>query len=153
MQKLYANIPAYSGVGMLYSRPLELEVQYLDIIKRPKSNNPSFNPWHYQLLTKAKDWEYEQEVRLVMENPHPLLAMITPEIATQVDNVGDWREVRCYIPIKGECIESIFWGVNTNSDEKGKIIKHLQKLNPNIKLYQMQIDPDAFRLKAERISN
>ena len=150
MQKLYTNIPAYTGVGMLYSRPLELEVEYQDIVKRPKSNDPSFNPWYYQLQTKAKDWEYEEEIRLVMENPNPLWAVISSGIE-QIEKLNEWSEVRYYIPIKGECIDSIYFGVNTDSDKKVKIIKHMRKLNPNIKLYQMRVDENAFRLNAELI--
>ena len=151
MQKLYANIPAYTGVGMLYSRPLELEVDYLDIIEeRPKSNEPSLNPWYYQLKTKAKDWEYEKEIRLVMENPNPLWAIISSGVE-QLDKLSDWSEVRYYMPLKGECIESIYFGVNTAPDEKEKIVKHMQKLNPDIKLFQMRVDENAFRLNAELI--
>ncbi len=153
MQKMYNNMPTYTGVGMIYSKPLELEVQYLDVIEnRPKYKSPTFNPWHYQLLTKAKDWEYEEEIRLVIENPHPFLSMITPEIAKQLDNVSDWREVRHYIPIKGECVESIYLGVNIGKSNKEKIINYARmKLNPKIKLFQMKVDENAFRLNAEPI--
>ena len=151
MKKLLGNMPI--GIGNLYSKPLELEVQYLDIIERPKSNDPLFNPWYYQLLTKAKDWEYEHEVRLVMENPHPLLAMITPEIAKQIDNVSDWKEVRHYVPIKGECVESIYLGVSIDEKKREKIVNYAcTKLNPKIKLFQMKVDENAFRLKAEPIN-
>lgn len=150
MKKMLGNMPI--GIGKLYSKPLELEVQYHDIIDRPKSNDPLFNPWYYQLLTKAKVWEYEKEVRLVIENPHPLLAMITPEIAKQIDNVSDWREVRHYIPIKGECIESIYLGVNINEKKKEMIVNYARtKLNPNIKLFQMEVDENAFLLNAEPV--
>lgn len=152
MQKMLANMPM--RLGSLYNRPLELEVQYRDIIERPKSNDPLFNPWYYQLLTKAKVWEYEEEVRLIMENPHPLLAMITPEIAKQIDSISDWREVRHYIPIKGEYIESIYLGVNTSKVKKEQIVNYVRaQLNPDIKLYQMSIDENAFRLKAELITD
>lgn len=34
---------------------------------------------------------------------------------------------------------------------KEQIIKVAKKLNPNIKIYQMTTDPEAFRLKAEQI--
>jgi hypothetical protein len=39
-------------------------------------------------------------------------------------------------------------------EDKEKIINYARKhLNPNIKLYQMSVDENAFRLKAEDITN
>ena len=38
-----------------------------------------------------------------------------------------------------------------NVDEKTKIISVARKLNPNIKIYQMEIDEHAFRLNAKLI--
>ena len=40
-----------------------------------------------------------------------------------------------------------------NKEEKEKIIKVAKKLNPEIKIYQMTIDPDAFRLKEEEVES
>jgi len=54
------------------------------------------------------------------------------------------------MPLKGECFDSIYFGVNT--DEKEKIIQFVRKeLNPHINLYQMYIDADAFKLQSEII--
>ena len=41
-----------------------------DILNRPKAYHSPIDPHFYQLLTKAKAWEYEQEVRLIIEKPH-----------------------------------------------------------------------------------
>ena len=72
--------------------------------------------------------------------------------AERFDIVSDWKEVRHYIPIKGECIESIYFGVNITEGKKERIVNYARtKLNPNIKLYQMRVDENAFRLKAELI--
>ena len=72
--------------------------------------------------------------------------------AERFDIVSDWKEVRHYIPIKGECIESIYFGVNITEGKKERIVNYARtKLNPNIKLYQMRVDENAFRLKTELI--
>ena len=62
------------------------------------------------------------------------------------------KEIRHFFPISDDCFESIYFGINTDPKEKEKIINHARKhLNPNIKLYQMSVDENAFRLKAEEI--
>ena len=48
---------------------------------------------------------------------------------------------------------SIYFGVNIAQEDKEKIINYARKkLNPDIKLYQMKVDEDAFHLKAEEIN-
>lgn len=151
--EMRASMPSM-GVGMYLLEPLRLEVEYQDIIKRPKAYHSPIDPHFYQLLTKAKAWEYEQEVRLIIEKPHPFLAMLTPEQEKQAkrNEVMDWKEVHHYLPIGGERFIEIYFGINTNPKEKAKIINFARtNLNPDIKLYQMQVDPDAFRLKPEPI--
>lgn len=147
IEKVLNNIPdlfALAGV-------LDFEVQYQDIIRRPSGG---ISPWHYQLSTKAKDWEYEREVRLIAENPSGMYAAFTPQQAKEnkQNKVWDWKKIHQYMPLKGECFESIYFGINTDSKDKEKIINHARKhLNPNIKLYQMTVDENAFRLKATEI--
>lgn len=153
--EMRASMPSM-GVGMYLLEPLRLEVEYQDIIKRPKAYHSPIDPHFYQLLTKAKAWEYEQEVRLIIEKPHPFLAMLTPEQEKQAkrNEVMDWKEVHHYLPIGGERFIEIYFGINTNPKEKAKIINYARtKLNPDIKLYQMQVDENAFRLKAELITD
>lgn len=147
IDKVLESVPPM--FGELYSKPIVLEVQYQDIIKRPNGYKQSF---YYQWRTKAKEWEYEQEVRLVIPNPSPMYAAFTSEQFNHPKEIWDWREIHHYMPLKGECFESIYFGVKTDQSEKEKIIRHAQKeLNPQIKLYQMAVDADAFRLRAERI--
>ena len=89
-----------------------------------------------------------------MPKPGPMYAALTPEQAkhSKRNEVMDWKEVHHYMPLKGECFESIYFGVNTDPKEKEKIIQYARKkLNPEIKLYQMRVDDNAFRLKAETI--
>lgn len=67
------------GINMEKSRPclsrimcstyigaLELEVKYEDIIKKPNYFSDHKDNWVYQVSTKAKAWEHEQEVRLAL---------------------------------------------------------------------------------------
>lgn len=63
----------------------------------------------------------------------------------------DWKEVRAFPKIGGECFDSVYLGIKMNTDEKSKIISVARKLNPNIKIYQMEIDANAFKLNAKLI--
>lgn len=55
--------------------------------------------------------------------------------------------------MKGECFESIYFGVNIDEQEKEKIIQFVRKkLNPHINLYQMRVYADAFKLQPEIIN-
>lgn len=138
-------------VGLFYGCA-ELEVQYQDVINGHNTVNCPNDFLCYHFATKAKEWQHEQEVRLVAYEPSPRYMRLLPN---QNDNEGSipWKEVRAFIEIGGECFESIYMGVNLkeNKETKEKIIKVARKSNPNIKIYQMTIDPDAFRLKEELI--
>lgn len=152
IEKVMESLPPMFGT--IYLKPLEIEVQYTDIINRPDGYRAA--DWQYQWRTKAKEWEYEQEVRLIVKNPNPGCAAFTPEQAKAAKKdkhiLWDWKEIRHYMPLKGECFEEIYFGINIDPVEKGKIINFARtKLNPDIKLYQMQVDENAFRLKAELI--
>jgi len=85
-----------------------------------------------------------------------MYAAFTPEQAEKdkknKHKVWDWKEIHHYLPLKGDSFESIYFGVNIAQEDKEKIINYARKkLNPDIKLYQMKVDEDAFRLKAEEI--
>ena len=50
--------------------------------------------------------------------------------------------------MKKESFDSIYFGINIEQTEKEKIIKYVRKeLNPQIRLYQMKVDENAFRLR------
>lgn len=151
LDKVLESVPPMFGTFNI--TPFVFEVQYQDILERPNCYySRSLDAWKYQWSTKAKDWAYEQEVRLLMKNPSARYAAFTPEQAKQKKKEWDWREIRHYMPLKGECYEEIYFGVNIDPTEKAKIINYARKkLNPDIKLYQMQVDENAFRLKAEQI--
>jgi len=148
IDKIPESVPPKFGV--IYLKPFLRDVNYQDIIQRPSAYGPSADRTMYQWTTKAKEWEYEQEVRLIMPKPSWTYARLTLEQAKHPKKERDWREIHFYLPLKGDCFESIYFGVNIDPTEKETIIKYARKrLNPRINLYQMQVDPDAFRLAPE----
>ena len=147
IDKVMQSVPPM--FGEIYLQPLVIDVQYKSIIERPNGYCNAMGLFNYQWQTKAKEWEYEQEVRLVMPKPCAMYAALTPEQAKHPKE-RKWTEIHHYMPLKGECFDSIYFGVNT--DEKEKIIQFVRKeLNPHINLYQMYIDAEAFKLQSEII--
>ena len=145
LDKVMESVPPM--FGSLYLKPLVIDVQYHDIIERPSGYDNTMSLFCYQWETKAKEWAYEQEVRLVMPRPSHRYAALTPEQAKHPKEMWDWREIRRYMPLKGECFESIYFGVNIDPAEKDGITNYVRKeLNPQINLYQMKVDDNAFRL-------
>ena len=150
LDKVMESVPPLFGTT--YVKPIALDVQYHNIIERPSGYSNGMDIFNYQWQTKAKEWEYEQEVRLVMPRPSPEYAALTPAQAKHPKETWDWREIHHYMPLKGECFESIYLGVNIDTQEKENIIRLArQKLNNRINLYQMRVDADAFRLQSEVI--
>lgn len=150
LDKIMESVPPM--FGSIYIKPIVLDVQYYNIIERPSAYNSAQDIFNYQWQTKAKEWEYEQEVRLVMPKPSSIYATLTPAQAKHPKEIWDWREIHHYMPLKGECFESIYFGVNIDEQEKEKIIQFVRKkLNPHINLYQMCVNADAFRLQPEFI--
>lgn len=150
MEKVMDSVPPMFGT--IYLKPFEIEVQYTDIINRPDGYIAA--DWQYQWRTKAKEWAYEQEVRLIVKDPNPEYAAFTPEQAKQKKKEWDCKEIHHYLPLSGDCFDSIYFGVKIDPVDKEKIIHFARtKLNPDIKLYQMRIDENAFRLKAELITD
>ena len=134
----------------------KLEVQYKDIVKKPDYSHDIDNGrfFDYQLGTKAKAWEHEQEVRLLMSEPHPGLTPCDfPKESKKKDGSVDYKDFRFYPPIGRECFCSLYIGINTPEDKQKEILKVAQWLNPDMKIYKMRVDPDAFRLKAELVEN
>lgn len=143
----------------------ELEVQYRDVVNDPNSIKDSNDFLCYHFATKAKEWQHEQEVRLIAYDPSPEHMRLLPWQYEEGKNICerfkrpfqkqkkmDWKEVRAFLDIGGECFESVFLGIKTTPKDKEKIIKVAKDRNPNIKIYQMSIDPEAFRLKEVEIT-
>jgi hypothetical protein len=132
---------------------LELEVKYEEIINKPNYFHGFKGFWEYQVFTKAKEWSHEQEVRLALMRPLSgfIPSLIPPKF--EKDEVVDWKEVRFYPVIEDKCFESVYLGNRIGEKEKKEVINVARNLNPMIKIYQMTIDPEAFKLKAEIIES
>ncbi len=128
----------------------ELEVQYRDVINEPSSMKDPNDFLCYHFATKAKEWQHEQEVRLIAYKPSPMHMWLLPNQNDKDGPIPD-KEVRAFLNIGGECFESVYLGVNMKEKDKEKTIKVARKCNPDIKIYQMTINPEAFRLKEELI--
>lgn len=152
IEKMMECVPPMFGT--IYLEPLILDVQYRDIIERPNKYDDTQHLFNYQWETKAKEWEYEQEVRLVIPKPSFRYARLTAEQAKQAEETAiDARQIRYYITLPGNCFYSIYFGVNINQADKESIIEYVRtKLNPNIELYQMRVDDNAFRLQSDVIN-
>ena len=128
----------------------ELEVQYRDVVNDPSSMKDSNDFLCYHFATKAKEWQHEQEVRLIAYDPSPEYMKLLPN-QNDKDGPIPWNTVRAFLEIGGECFDSVYLGVNMDEKGKEKTIKVAQKCNPDIKIYQMKIDSEAFKLKEEQI--
>lgn len=130
---------------------LNFEVKYKDIVEKPDYFQSEEDFLRYQLCTKAKAWEHEQEERLVITDPSWMIPHAVPKEFDDKKNV-DYKEIRFYPPIGVECFDSVYLGVNIDKDIKENIIETAKSLNPNIKIYQMSVDPNAFMLNTELIN-
>lgn len=163
-------------LGLFVGCP-EIEVQYKSIVEKPDGFRDKIDFFTYQLGTKAKEWEYEKEVRLVAVDPSPIhmrllkkeqknqccmvvcekickaISAVTNVFKNNTDNIvlQDWREVHAFADLGGECFDSLYLGKDIVDYKRKKIIEFAKNLNPNIKIYQMTIDPEAFRLKGQLI--
>ena len=129
----------------------ELEVQYKEVIEKPDYFKKRIDYYRYQYSTKAKAWEHEQEVRLVLIEPSLAFTPMALQYEPREGEITDWKEVRAYPKIGGECFDSLYLGIKIDEEKKAEIIKTALTLNPDIKIYQMEIDPKAFRLKEKQI--
>ena len=123
------------------------EIQYRDIISKPDYYRDRKDFFSYQVFTKAKAWEHEQEVRLWIYKPSPRCMKSLP--FQQKKNDFDYKELRTFVRLGSECFESLYLGARINASNKEKIIRLARKLNPDIKIHQMEADPEAFRLIAK----
>ena len=127
----------------------EWEVQYRDVIEKPDFFKDIQDFFRYQMTTKAKAWEHEKEVRLFSYNPSSIQMHLLEKPKNRRCPIP-WKEVRAFLDIGGECFESVFLGININEKEKEKIIKVARKCNPNINIFQMETDPNAFKLNSKK---
>lgn len=142
--------PYLKNIMTLIVSCFELEVVYRDNIADSTPLDDTVDFLQYQFATKAKEWQHEQEVRLISYEPSPMYMRLSPG---QNDKEGpiDWKEERAYFEIGSECFESLYLGLNIYRKDKDNIIKIARECNPNIKIYQMTIDPRALKLGEQMI--
>ena len=125
------------------------DVQYKDIIDKPDGfRYPDIIS--YQMCTKARAWEHEQEVRLFIVKPSPRIMMLLPG-QNDKDGPIDWKAVRAFPCINNECFESVYLGIKVSPKDRDQIIELAKERNPNIRLYQMRVDEKSFHLIPELI--
>lgn len=142
--------PYLKNIMALIVSCFELEVVYRDNIADFTPLDDAVDFLQYQFATKAKEWQHEQEVRLIAYEPSPMYMRLPPG---QNDKEGpiDRKEERAYFEIGSECFESLYLGLNISRKDKDNIIKIARECNPNIKIYQMTIDPRALKLGEQMI--
>ena len=133
----------------VYFGTQQLEVQYKDIVNKPNFFHKidMIDYTRYQLSTKAKEWEHEKEVRLLLTDP--LIGTIPSEYSEsdkKEDGSVDYEDVRFYPVIGRECFCELYLGINVEKAQQDEILKVARWLNPEMKIYKMTVDPDAFKL-------
>ncbi len=111
-------------------------VEYPNVLTKHNCHTgTNMEAFKHQLATKAPDWKHENEVRL----------LLCPQLPPCEDHFQ--RPI-----ISGDCFDSIHLGVNMDRKDKEDIIVLAKQLNSNVKIYKMQIDPDAFKLNSIEIT-
>ena len=107
-----------------------MDVQYRDVVEKPDYFHDARDYFHYQLSTKAKDWEHEQEVRLLLIDPtppwnnsNPFFAPMGLPYKPKRKEVVDWKEVRAYPHLGSECYESLYLGLKWKMEIKQRLSK------------------------------
>jgi hypothetical protein len=72
------------------------------------------------MLTKSKEWEYEQEVRMFIFDPSPWIQSLTRK--PKKNEIIDGKEPRAYPKISDDCFSAIYLGVNIDENHKKKLI-------------------------------
>ena len=62
------------------------------------------------------------------------------------------NEARVFVKLGPECFESLHLGVNIDAKDKEKIVKLAKKINPDIKIFQMEKDLQKFKLVEKQLS-
>ena len=135
----------------------KLEVQYEEIAQRPDYFHDFVKDFfRYQLVTKAKDWAYEKEIRLLMSEPNPGLvstALPSSYHPEDEDKGIDIKKYRFYPQIGKECFCALYLGINIDENKRDELIKIARLQNPDINICQMKPDLETFKLVAEPVNN
>ena len=134
-----------------YKGPKDVMVNYDKLIKKPDYFETNKGYIDYVVSTKAEEWIYEQEVRLVLLNRYAGKVLDNNSCQFRTKD-GHYLVRNPYRPtIDGSCFESVYLGVRISPTNRNKVIKAARAIKPNINIYQMTIDPEALRLKEELV--
>ncbi len=125
---------------------IDFYVEYPEKLTKYRwASGKTMKTFKHQLATKAPDWKHEKEVRLLLmsHTPSSLHSLI------EMSKIESYRRR----PIRGTCFSSVYLGVNMSEKDMGDIIVLARRLNPNVKIYKMQVDPYAFKLDCIEITN
>ena len=128
------------------------DVQYRDIINKPDYYRNQEDFFSYQVYTKAKAWEHEQEVRLFIFKPTPWFMKLLPFQHDKTE-FNHKRNSNALATIGAECFESLYLGVRIDSTNKEKNHTTGKDVKSQYKIYQMEADPNAFSLIAKQEMN
>lgn len=103
---------------------------WLDFKKDPNR----MNSLRYLLSTKSIEWEYEQEVRLIVTSP-----TYSPEFP--------FRPL-----LNSTFFKALYLGINISIEQKKEIINLSKYKYPEMPIYQMKVDADMFQLIPELIN-
>lgn len=95
----------------------------------------------------------EVQYKNIIEKPDYFKNRVGDYLNYQISTKGkDWKKTRVYPVLGGECFEAIYLGAMMSDEDKRKIMKLARKLNPDIKIHQMTINPDAFKLDVSQVA-
>ncbi len=121
------------------------DVHYEDIVHKPDYFHEPMDFFTYQLTTKAKAWQHEQEVRLYVIKPPFTYCRLPYRPKSRFKRI-DCKDVRHYPILQKKCFVSIYLGVNISEEYKISLIELVMEKYPDMKIYQMEPDPVSFKL-------
>lgn len=151
------------GWGLFTCNMFGRDVEYRDIRNKPSYDG--VNSYLYQLLTKSKDWEYEQEVRLFIDTPSWTLAKdYVPAEEYGVRRslfrrlkykyqpcCKDVSKQKFYPSFDPKFIKAVYLGARFPKENVRRIIELAMKANPEVTVLRMRADQDNLRLVPEPV--
>jgi len=120
IKKLYFDI--------IMHQPAIIKVKYRDNLLKTEYFKSPMEAISNCFRIKAKCWNYEKEIRILLTN----LTLDSSKIT--------------YIPIKKETINCIYLGSTINAENEEKVKSLCSSELPNVKIYKMELDNKFYKL-------
>ncbi|WP_394771965.1 DUF2971 domain-containing protein [Mucilaginibacter sp.] len=127
LEQLYLSISEASTEKMMVLVDYKEELKPLNYYRHKRE---SIVRW---LKTKAKFWEYEQEIRIVMNH---------------LNFNGETKHIQ---PIHKACFHSVYFGTRVSEQHKNEIIQLCKEQYPDLLLFDIKPNDDKFELKGNPI--